>query len=215
MLFALDRNLSIANHFLSELRDVSIQKDRLRFRRNLERVGELLAYEISKSLAYLPHEGHSPLAPFNTYLVARPVVLITILRAGVPFFQGFLNMFDWAESAFIGAYRVGEGEAGTLHVQTDYLAAPSLTGKTVIVADPMLATGNSLLEAYRLLSRFGPPDSWNVAAAIASQQGVDNLIRNWPGVNIWTGSIDPQLNSHAYIVPGLGDAGDLAYGAKL
>ena len=209
-MFILSHTPSIANRFLTELRDTTIQTDRMRFRRNIERVGELLAYEISKSLAYRDETIQTPLCATEGTSLRLPVVLATILRASVPFHQGFLNMFDQAENAFIGAYR----EHHNFEIEMDYIASPNLHGKTLILMDPMLATGRSLEKVYHALLRFGTPAQTHVAAVIASPEGVGYLQTRMPECRLWLGAVDSHLNEHFYIVPGLGDAGDLAFGPK-
>lgn len=213
-MFILSRTPSIADRFLTELRDTTIQADRMRFRRNIERVGELLAYEISKSLAYRQETIQTPLGPTEGTSLRLPVVLATILRASVPFHQGFLNLFDQAENAFIGAYREHHTQDDNFEIEMDYIASPNLHGKTLILMDPMLATGRSLEKVYHALLRFGTPAQTHVAAVIASPEGVAFLQARMPECRLWLGAVDSHLNEHFYIVPGLGDAGDLAYGPK-
>lgn len=213
-MFILSRTPSIADRFLTELRDTTIQADRMRFRRNIERVGELLAYEISKSLAYRQETIQTPLGPTEGTSLRLPVVLATILRASVPFHQGFLNLFDQAENAFIGAYREHHTQDDNFEIEMDYIASPNLHGKTLILMDPMLATGRSLEKVYHALLRFGTPAQTHVAAVIASPEGVAYLQARMPECRLWLGAVDSHLNEHFYIVPGLGDAGDLAYGPK-
>lgn len=215
MIFNLSENNSIANHFVSELRDLEIQKDRARFRRNLEKIGEILAYEISKTLAYERKVISTPLAVTSVNQLVSQPVLATILRAGLPMFQGFSNFFDNAESAFIGAFR-GEHQVDyTFDITLEYIAAPYLEGKTLIIIDPMLATGKSILSSYASLLKYGKPARVHIAAAIAAPEGIDLLRREIPDIFIWTGAVDEKLNSKFYIVPGLGDAGDLAFGPKI
>lgn len=213
-LHILSQTPSLANHFISELRDVTVQKDSLRFRRNLERLGEVMAYKISETLPYEEKTIKTPLAlTQQTLLQAFPVVA-TVLRAGLPFHQGFMNYFDQATCAFVGAYRVeGDGER-QLAVHLDYLAAPNLQDKILVLVDPMLATGKSLVLTYKDLLRFGTPKRLIIAAIIASPEGVAHVQEEIPEVEIWLGALDEGLNEQAYIVPGLGDAGDLAFGAK-
>ncbi|WP_192823039.1 uracil phosphoribosyltransferase [Rufibacter sp. LB8] len=211
-LHILTQTPSLANHFISELRDVTVQKDSLRFRRNLERLGEMMACKISETLPYAQKTIQTPLAETQQTLLVEFPVLATVLRAGLPFHQGFLNYFDYSYSAFIGAYRV-EGER-QLKVHLDYMASPELEGKVLVLVDPMLATGKSLVQTYRDLLKFGTPARLIVAAVIASPEGVAHLQAEIPEVELWVGALDERLNEHAYIVPGLGDAGDLAYGAK-
>ena len=200
---------------MTELRDVNIQKDMLRFRRNLERIGEIMAYEISKTLDYDTVDTLTPLAMAKSEVIATQVVLATIFRAGVPFHQGFLNYLDHAENAFVSAYRKYK-EKENFDVCIEYLASPRIDGKTLILADPMLATGASMELSYRALLTKGTPAQIHVASVIASQQAVDYVAEHFPSdrTTIWIGAIDDEINSHSYIVPGLGDAGDLAYGTK-
>lgn len=206
---------SLISQYMTELRDINIQKDMLRFRRNLERIGEIMAYEISKTLDYTTVDTPTPLAIAKSEIISTPVVLATIFRAGVPFHQGFLNYLDHAENAFVSAYRKYK-EKENFDVCIEYLASPRLDGKTLILADPMLATGASMELSYRALLTKGTPAKIHVASVIASQQAVDYVSRHFPDdrTTVWIGAIDKEINSHSYIVPGLGDAGDLAYGIK-
>lgn len=205
---------SLANHFISELRDVNVQGDSMRFRRNLERLGELLAYEISKTLPYSKAGITTPLAQTQTLLLTEQPVLATILRAGLPLYQGMLNYFDKAFSTFVGAYRVEEAHS-ELQINMEYLASTNLHDKILILADPMLATGRSLVKSYQGMLRHGKPKQVHVAAAIASPEGVAFLQQEIPEAHIWLGDLDERLNENFYIVPGLGDAGDLAFGTKI
>ncbi len=206
---------SIFNTFIAEIRDVSIQKDAMRFRRNLERMGEVIAYEISKTLNYKTSDVTTPLGTATLSSPTDDIVLITIMRAGLPFHQGFLNYFDKAENGFIGAFRKTKKDH-SFSIESDYLACPSIEGKTVILSDPMLASGESILTALEDLKSRGVPTKIHIAAVIGSQTGVDNVVKNLPkNTSLWIGAVDNTLNSHAYIVPGLGDAGDLAFGEKL
>ena len=204
---------SIANHFLAELRDVHVQKDSLRFRRNLQRLGEIMAYRISSQLSYTDQPVQTPLATTTGKLLHDFPILATVLRAGLPFHQGFLNYFDQSPSAFVAAYRI-EGTANVT-VQVDYLSAPRLDERVLILADPMLATGKSLVQTYRAMLRFGLPRQVHIAAVIASPEGLDYVRREIPEATLWVAAVDEKLNEHAYIIPGLGDAGDLAFGAKI
>ncbi|UOR04286.1 uracil phosphoribosyltransferase [Hymenobacter aerilatus] len=204
---------SVANHFLAELRDVSKQRDSLRFRRNLQRLGEIIAYRISSQLSYTDQVITTPLSETNGKLLQDFPVLATVLRAGLPFHQGFLNYFDQSPSAFAAAYRI-EGTA-QVQVQVDYLSAPDLDERVLILADPMLASGKSLVQTYRAMLRFGTPRQVHIAAVIASPEGVDYVTREIPEATLWVAAVDEGLNEQAYIVPGLGDAGDLSYGSKL
>ncbi|MBL7802132.1 MAG: uracil phosphoribosyltransferase [Saprospiraceae bacterium] len=213
MFFNLAEQHSIANQFVAELRNVELQKDRLRFRRNLERIGEIMAYEISKTLEYEPFEVETPLGVAMVPLPAPRIVLATILRAGLPFHQGMLNYFDQADNAFISAYRRHHKD-GTFEIQLDYVSTPDLDGCVLILCDPMLATGSSIDVALKELSRFGQPASIHIATVIASAAGVDAVQRLHHNARLWVGALDEELTGKSYIVPGLGDAGDLAYGEK-
>ncbi|TVT37946.1 uracil phosphoribosyltransferase [Hymenobacter setariae] len=204
---------SIANHFLAELRDVDVQKDSLRFRRNLQRLGEIIATRISAQLSYTPQVIKTPLGEAPSQLLRDFPVLATVLRAGLPFHQGFLNYFDQSPSAFAAAYRI-EGTA-QVQVQLDYLTAPRLDERVLILADPMLASGKSLVQTYRAMLRFGTPRQVHIAAVIASPEGVAYVAREIPEATLWVAAVDEKLNEQAYIIPGLGDAGDLAFGSKL
>lgn len=214
-MFILSNVNSIANHFIAELREVNIQQDSMRFRKNMERLGEILAYEVSKTLAYQTTIVQSPLAEATTHLLYEQPVLVAILRASLPFHQGFLNLFDRAENAFIGAYRGKHRADETFDIQMDYLASPDLTNKTIILIDPMLATGKSLVKSYEALLTYGKPARVIIAAAIAAPEGIQFLQTAIPEANFFVGTIDEKLNNKFYIIPGLGDAGDLAYGGKL
>lgn len=206
---------SLMNQYMRELRDVNIQGDMMRFRRNLERMGEIMAFEISRTLTYRKEQVTTPLAASECEVIADKIVLGTIFRAGVPFHQGFLNFFDTAENAFVSAYRKYK-EKENFDVCIEYLATPRLDGKVLIIADPMLATGASMELSYRALITKGEPSHIHVASVIASQQAIDYVKKTFPAdrTTIWVGAIDPEINAHSYIVPGLGDAGDLAYGIK-
>ena len=206
---------TIISQYMSELRDVTIQSDRLRFRRNLERIGQIMAYEISKTIDYKQVEVKTPLGIANCNRIADKVVLATIFRAGVPFHLGFLNYFDDAENAFVSAYRKYK-EKENFDICIEYLASPNLDDKVLIIADPMLATGASMELSYRTLLSKGTPRHIHVASVIASQKAIDYVQETFPAENttIWVGAIDDKINAHSYIVPGLGDAGDLAYGVK-
>jgi uracil phosphoribosyltransferase len=214
-MFILSKTNSIANHFMAELRDVNIQQDSMRFRKNMERLGEILAYEVSKTLDYQAATVQSPLAIAHTNLLINQPVLVAILRASLPFHQGFLNVFDKAENAFIGAYRGKHRPDETFDIQMDYLASPNLSNKTIILIDPMLATGKSLLKSYEALLSYGKPARTIIASAIAAPEGMAFLQKEIPEADFFIGSLDEKLNHKFYIIPGLGDAGDLAYGEKL
>ncbi|MBP8904337.1 MAG: uracil phosphoribosyltransferase [Paludibacteraceae bacterium] len=206
---------SILNQFLKEIRSVDIQKDSMRFRRNMERMGEIMAYEISKTLNYKPDKIKTPLGSLESFRIDEKLVLSTILRAGLPFHQGFLNYFDAAENAFVSAYRKYK-DALKFDIFIEYIASPKLDGKTLVITDPMLATGGSMELAYGALLTKGKPKKVIIATIIASQPAIDYMKNHFSDdVTLWTAAIDPELNEHSYIIPGLGDAGDLAYGEKL
>lgn len=213
----LDNTPSLLSRFVRELRDISIQSDPLRFRRNLERIGEIMAYEISKRLDYHQEEVTTPLAKVNQNQLSDQIVLATILRAGLPLHQGFLNYFDRADNAFVSAYRKYREKGDKFDVLVEYLASPDIQGKTLIIVDPMLATGSSMELGYKALLNNGTPAKIHVAAAIASRQAVEYVSQVFPQdiTTVWCAAIDPEINNHSYIVPGLGDAGDLAFGVKL
>ena len=213
MLTTLTEQNTVANQFIAELRDVGIQNDRLRFRRNLERVGEVLAYEISKTLDFKTRKIETPLGVAKMAVPADRIVLATILRAGLPFHQGMLNYFDGADSAFISAYR-RQHKDGTFDIQLEYVSCGDLDEAVLILADPMLATGASVNLALKHLERFGTPKTIHIASVIAATPGVEAVQRQYPQAHFWLGALDEELTGKAYIVPGLGDAGDLAYGNK-
>lgn len=207
---------SILNSFISEIRDIAIQSDRMRFRRNIERIGEVLCYEMSKTLDFAAKTITTPLGTSETRLINEDIVLCSILRAGVPLHNGLLNYFDDAENAFISAYRHHKENPETFEIIVEYLACPSLEGKTLILADPMLATGQSMVATFEALQPFGTPKNIHLVSIIGAQDGVD-LINNHFGkdTHLWIAAIDKTLSDKGYIVPGLGDAGDLAFGKKL
>lgn len=206
---------SILNQYVSEIRNVEIQNDRLRFRRNIERIGEIMAYEISKAFKYSTKNVQTPLgvAPVNT--PDNQLVISTILRAGLPFHQGFLSYFDYAENAFVSAYRKYK-DTLKFDIHIEYIASPRIDDKTLIITDPMLATGSSMELSYQAMLTKGHPAEIHVASIIASQQAVEHIAQVFPEdkTTIWCAAIDSEINEHSYIVPGLGDAGDLAYGEK-
>lgn len=212
MINILDHQDSIANHFLYEMRHKDIQKDRSKFRHNLKKLGQVMAYELSKSLSYNMKTVETPLAKMDVKVLDEQPVIVAILRASMPFFEGFMDFYDEADGAFIGAYRE-EGE--DISIKLDYLAAPQLEGRTLIIVDPMLATGKSLVAAYNQLISKGLPSEIHFVSAVAAPEGIDyiaaHLKRNY---TIWTASLDKKLNEDSYIVPGLGDAGDLSFGVK-
>lgn len=215
----LSEHPSLLSRYLKEIRSVHIQKDSMRFRRNIERIGEVMAFEISKQLSFSEETIQTPLAQTSVSDFASPIVLATILRAGLPFHQGFLNMYDGAENAFLSAYRrMGRNRHGEeqLEIVSEYIAAPCLDGKTLLLVDPMLATGMSMEVAYKALLSHGTPMNTHVACVIGTQQALDYLEKNMPfETTVWCATIDPELNDKKYIVPGLGDAGDLCFGEKL
>ena len=206
---------SIANHYISEIRDIEIQKDPMRFRSNLERIASILGYEASKNMSYITHEVETPLGSSKEKRLAEDPVLITILRAGLAMHNGLMKTFDRCESAFVSAYRSHTSEEN-FTIEVEYLAAPNLDDRIWLISDPMLATGNSMVEVYNALLKFGKPKKVIVVAAIATPQALSLVERSLPAdTDIWTGAIDPELTSESYIVPGLGDAGDLAFGVKV
>jgi len=215
MVFNLSAQSSLAQCYLRELRDIHIQKDRARFRKNLERMGQILAYEISKSLPFKLVDVQTPLEQTQLSVPENAPVLCSIMRAGVPFFEGFLSYFDHSDCAFVGAYRGRHEKDFTFEIELDYVAAPNLEGKTLILIDPMLATGKSVVKALDALKKWGQPAAIHIASVISTPEGIDWLESIVPEADIWTGSIDRELNEHFYILPGLGDAGDLAYGQKI
>ncbi len=208
---------SLLCDFVAEMRHVEIQSDRMRFRRNIERTGEIIAYEISKKLSYREQSIPSPLGMAEGLRLDQKVVIGTILRAGLPFHHGFLSYFDRAENAFVSAYRKYK-DALRFDIHVEYIACPDLTDKVLILTDPMLATGSSMEMAYRALCTKGIPSELHIASVIASRPAIEYLENHLPKeqkITIWTAALDEALNEHSYIVPGLGDAGDLAYGEKL
>lgn len=211
-----DEHPSLVSRYMLELRDVDIQGDPMRFRTNLERIGQIMAYEISKRLDYKDTEVQTPLGRCACKEPADRVVLATILRAGLPFHHGFLSYYDLAENAFVSAYRRYREKGDTFDIVVEYMATPSIEGKTLIIVDPMLATGSSMDLAYKALLQKGTPSRIHVASVIASVQGVEYVKEHFPEdrTTVWCGAIDREINAHSYIVPGLGDAGDLAYGVK-
>jgi len=203
------------SHLLAEIRDHEIQADRMRFRRNLERMGEMFAFELSRELDYAEREITTPLGLASVMVLRDQPVLATILRAGLPLHQGLLNYFDRADNAFISAYRKHEGSADSFEVEIEYLSSPSLQDRTVVLCDPMLATGSSMVLAYQALLQRGEPRHVHVVSVIASTIGVEFVQQKLPSnTTLWLGAVDTEMTSRAYIVPGLGDAGDLAFGIK-
>ncbi|MCS7017904.1 MAG: uracil phosphoribosyltransferase [Cytophagales bacterium] len=214
-MFILTQHNNIAHHFIAELRDIRIQRDRMRFRRNLERLGEIMAYEISKTMRYRPRVVETPLGFAHMQELTEQPILVPILRAGLPFYQGFLNFFDHAPSAFIGAFRGQHAADFTFEIEMRYIAAPDLNGRELILIDPMLATGKSVVLTVEALLQYGVPATLHIVSAIASKEGVAHVQQHLPNSHLWTGALDEELNHKFYIVPGLGDAGDLAFGAKI
>lgn len=214
MLTILSQNFSLVNEWINELRNIGVQRDRMRFRRNMERIGEIAAFEISKGLETREVEIQTPLDSIKSTEIAVQPVITTILRAGVPLFEGILNYLDRADCGFVAAYRKHDAN-DYFSIKQDYLTCPSIEGRPLIVADPMLATGASLIEAIKDLLTNGNPTQLHIVAAIASRQGVETIQNAYPDAYIWVGAIDENLTSKGYITPGLGDAGDLSYGEKL
>ncbi len=210
-----DKTNSVLNNFIAELRNIQIQKDAMRFRRNLERVGEVLSYEMSKHLIYSANKIETPLGTKEVFLPTDKLVLGSVLRAGLPLHLGVLNYFDGIENAFVSAYRSHKPN-GDFDIVVEYLAAPNLNDKVLILVDPMLATGKSLVSVYEALKSHGNPKEIHLISVIGSQAGLDYLEDKFPDhTNLWIATVDQDLNSKGYIVPGLGDAGDLAFGLKL
>lgn len=212
----LSKKNSILNTFVAEIRDTKIQKDPLRFRRNIERIGEIMAFEMSQTFDFKEEQVKTPLGICKTPLIQNKVVIGTILRAGLPLHQGFLSYFDGAENAFVSAYRKYKDKL-SFDIAIEYISSPDITGKTLIITDPMLATGLSLDLAYKGILTKGTPKTIHLACIIGSQTGVDYITKHFPqdNVHFWIAAVDPELNDKSYIVPGLGDAGDLAYGTKI
>jgi len=216
MVHVLSKTNSIFNQFIYEIRDEAIQKDSMRFRRNLERLGEIFAYEISKQFEWEQKEVTTPLGMLEIPVIKKQPVIASILRAGLPVHQGFLNYFDKAENAFISAYRK-PSRVGMFEIQIEYASSPDLTGKTLILCDPMLATGASMVLTYKELLSKSVPEHTHIVAILASVQGVEYVQKHLSKhkITLWVGAIDDELTAQAYIVPGLGDAGDLAFGDKI
>lgn len=214
MVVNLSEQHSLISNWVSELRDVEIQGDRLRFRQNLERIGEVAAYEISKVLPWVEKEVQTPLGSSMARVMKEQPVLATILRAGLPLHNGLLHFFDRADNAFIAAYRKHQKD-GSFEISLEYLSSPDLQDRILVVSDPMLATGSSLVKTIKLMKEEGNPKEIHIVCAIACTVGIEYVRRESPEVKIWCGDIDDELTAKGYIVPGLGDAGDLAYGAKV
>lgn len=210
----LSDNNSLLQQFVSELRDVSVQKDRMRFRKNIERIGQIMAYEISKRLSYQPTLVNTPLGVHQSQRLEEQPVLATILRAGLSMHHGLLSFFDGADCAFISAYRKHTDEHH-FDIVVEYLASPDITNRTVLLIDPMLATGQSIELTYKALLKSGTPKQLHIVSLIASKPGVEYLKKTLPGHTLWMAALDNELNEHGYIIPGLGDAGDLSFGEKL
>jgi uracil phosphoribosyltransferase len=214
MVHILSEKNSIINHFIAELRDVEIQKDRMRFRRNIERIGEIAAYEISKTMDFETKDVVTPLGVAPTPLLKQLPVIGTILRAGLPLHQGILNYFDSADNAFVSAYRKHHKD-GSFDIRLDYMSSPSLENRILILADPMIATGSSIVVTFKEMLQGGRPKHTHIVACIASIEGIEYVKSHLPSdVTLWIGAIDEELTAQSYIVPGLGDAGDLAFGTK-
>jgi uracil phosphoribosyltransferase len=214
MIVNLSQQHSLISNWISEIRDLEIQNDRMRFRRNLERIGEVAAYEISKVLAFKEAEVETPLGTATSKILENQPVIATILRAGLPLHQGLLNYFDKADNAFISAYRKHHKD-GTFEISLDYISCPEIEDRVLIISDPMLATGSSLVKTIQFLKAEGRPKEIHIVAAIACTVGIEYVKREDPAVTIWCGDIDDELTAKGYIVPGLGDAGDLAFGVKI
>ncbi|MCQ2201162.1 MAG: uracil phosphoribosyltransferase [Bacteroidales bacterium] len=212
----INRQDSVINNYLSEIRDVDVQTDPLRFRRNIERIGSLMAYEVSKTLSYSPKDVRTPLGVATVNVPSNEIVVGTILRAGLPMHHGVLDVFDHAQNCFISAYRkyISPNE---FEINLEYVATAHLDDKILIIADPMLATGNSIEATYQALKKYGKPKHTHIMSILGAQPGVDYLLNSIKDENVtlWVAAVDEQLNDHKYIVPGLGDAGDLAYGYKI
>lgn len=207
---------SILNQFISEIRDSSIQTDRLRFRRNIERIGEILGYEMSKSFSFSEKEVQTPLGKKKVQIPHEDLVICSILRAGIPLHHGLLNYFDQAESSFISAFRHHPNNDSEFEIVVEYLASPSLDGKILVLADPMLATGKSLVSVYKSLKKIGTPKQVHIVAVIGANPGIELAAEEFPeNTHLWIATIDEKLNDKGYIIPGLGDAGDLAFGTKI
>lgn len=213
----LSEQTSVINQYMAEIRDKSYQKNRALFRQNIRRIGEMMAYEISKTLTYKTKTVTTPLGTTDVPLVKDDLLLATVLRAGLPFHEGFLHVFDHAENAFVSAFRMYTNREHTeVGIHTEYMASPSVRGKTLIIVDPMLATGGSMVAAYEALLKTGKPAKVHIASVIGTPEGVKMLEDNVADdVTLWCAAIDPGMNEHKYIVPGFGDCGDLCYGEKL
>jgi uracil phosphoribosyltransferase len=214
MVINLCKEHSLISNWIAEIRDTQIQTDRMRFRRNLERIGEIAAYEISKILPFKEVETLTPLGTASSKVLMEQPILTTILRAGLPLHQGLLNYFDQADNAFVSAYRKHDKD-GSFEISLDYFSSPEIEDRILIISDPMLATGASLVKTIQYIKEEGTPKAIHIVAAIACSVGIEYVVRNIPEATIWCGDIDDELTAKGYIVPGLGDAGDLAYGVKV
>jgi len=215
MVYNLGQEHSIINQFVSELRDIEIQKDRMRFRRNLVRIGEIFAYEISRKMSFTSKEVTTPLGISCVPVLSEQPIIGTILRAGLPMHEGILNFFDHADNAFISAYRKHHKD-GSFDIKLEYISSPSLNNRILVLCDPMLATGSSIVMTYKALLDRGTPKHTHIVSALASTQGIEYVKSHLSdNITIWAAAVDDELTAQAYIVPGLGDAGDLAYGLKL
>ena len=215
MVFDLSQGSSLINSYLAELRDKEIQKDRQKFRKNLERLGSIFAYEISKTLPFQIAKTNTPLGVANSHILTEQPVIATILRAGIPFYNGMLDFFDKADSAFISSHRVYSQDHSHFEIKLESLSCPSLKDRIFIVTDPMLATGSSLVNCLEEIYKIGKPKETYIASVIASQEGINCINKSFPDIKIWVGAIDQELNKFSYIVPGIGDVGDLSFGEKL
>jgi uracil phosphoribosyltransferase len=212
----LAKDKSILNKFLAEIRNVDVQKDSMRFRRNIERIGEILGYELSKNLSFENKVIETPLGIKETELPVNDVILCSILRAGLPLHNGLLNYFDDAENAFISAYRHHPNNDEEFEIVVEYFASPSIDGKTLLLVDPMLATGRSLVAVYEAIKKYGTPKEIKIVSVIGSTEGVEYIAKLFPeNTDLWIADIDNELSDKGYIIPGLGDAGDLAFGRKM
>jgi len=213
MIYNLSDQQCLITQWISEIRNVDVQGDRMRFRRNMERIAEVAAYEISKQLPFVEQRITTPMGESLEQVIDQQPVIATILRAGVPMHNGLLHYFDKADSAFIAAYRKHHRD-GSFEIEQNYVTCPNLNGRALIVADPMLATGASLLIALESLLNYGTPSQIHIVSAIACTEGIENITRRFPDISVWAGAIDDELTAKGYIVPGLGDAGDLSFGSK-
>ncbi|MBE7629367.1 uracil phosphoribosyltransferase [Tenacibaculum piscium] len=215
-IYHLAKENSILSQFLSEIRNVTVQNDSMRFRRNIERIGEILGYELSKKLSFETQEIQTPLAKKIVNKTTNEIVLCSILRAGIPLHNGLLNYFDNAENAFISAYRHHPNNDEKSEIKVEYFASPSIEGKTVLLIDPMIASGSSLVAVYQAIKKFGTPKEIKIVAVLGAEEGIKHISSYFPeNTELWIADIDEKLNEKGYIVPGLGDAGDLAFGTKI